>query len=53
MTDNARRTGPAVEAQFQFLLWLIPAVELFVRHAQQRQRVAASDRRRLESQAPD
>jgi hypothetical protein len=31
MMDNARRTGPAVEAQFQFLLWLIPAVERFPR----------------------
>jgi hypothetical protein len=27
MTDNARWTGPAVEAQFQFLMWLVPAVE--------------------------
>ncbi|MBM3506806.1 MAG: diversity-generating retroelement protein Avd [Alphaproteobacteria bacterium] len=27
--DNARRTGPALERTFQFLLWLIPAVERF------------------------
>jgi hypothetical protein len=27
MTDNARRTGPAVEAHFQFLMWVVPAVE--------------------------
>ena len=26
MTDNARKTGPAVEAHFQFLMWLVPAV---------------------------
>jgi hypothetical protein len=31
MTDNARRTGPAVEAHFQFLMWLVPAVEKFPR----------------------
>jgi Divergent InlB B-repeat domain len=27
MTDNARKTGAAVEAHFQFLMWLVPAVE--------------------------
>jgi hypothetical protein len=27
MTDDARRTGPAIEAHFQFLMWLVPAVE--------------------------
>ncbi len=27
--DNARRTGPALEAHYQFLLWLIPTVERF------------------------
>lgn len=31
MVDNARRTGPAVEAQFQFLMWLVPAIEKFPR----------------------
>jgi len=31
MSDNARRTGSAVEAHFQFLMWLIPAVEKFPR----------------------
>jgi hypothetical protein len=27
MVTAERRYGPAVEAHFQFLLWLIPAVE--------------------------
>jgi 23S rRNA-intervening sequence protein len=31
MTDNARKTGPAVEAHFQFLMWLVPAIEKFPR----------------------
>ena len=31
MTQNARRTGPAIEAHFQFLQWLVPAVEKFPR----------------------
>jgi hypothetical protein len=31
MTDNSRRTGPAVEAHFQFLMWLVLAVEKFPR----------------------
>jgi len=31
MADNARQTGPAVEAHFQFLLWLVPTVEKFPR----------------------
>jgi len=31
MADNARRTGPALEAHRQFLLWLVPAVEKFPR----------------------
>jgi hypothetical protein len=31
MTDNTRRTGPALEAMYQFVLWLIPAVEKFPR----------------------
>ena len=31
MTDNARKTGAAVEAHFQFLMWLVPAVEKFPR----------------------
>lgn len=30
-TDNARRTGPALEAHYRFLLWLIPAVDKFPR----------------------
>ncbi len=29
MADNARQTGAALEAHFQFLLWLIPTVETF------------------------
>ena len=31
MSDNARRTGPAVEAHYQFLTWLVPAIEKFPR----------------------
>ena len=31
MSDNARRTGAAVEAHFQFLMWLVPAVDKFPR----------------------
>ena len=31
MVDNARTTGPALEAHYRFLLWLIPAVERFPR----------------------
>ena len=31
MVDNSRKTGAAVEAHFQFLLWLIPAIEKFPR----------------------
>jgi hypothetical protein len=31
VTDNARKTGPAVEAHFQFLMWLVPTVEKFPR----------------------
>jgi len=31
MTDNARQTGPAAEAHFQFLMWLVPAIEKFPR----------------------
>jgi hypothetical protein len=27
MTDNARKTGAAVEAHFQFLMWLVPPIE--------------------------
>jgi hypothetical protein len=29
MADHSKRTGPAVEAHYQFLLWLIPAVNRF------------------------
>ncbi|HRE22354.1 MAG TPA: diversity-generating retroelement protein Avd [Rhabdaerophilum sp.] len=31
MSDNVRRTGPALEAHRQFLLWLVPTVEKFPR----------------------
>lgn len=27
MSDSARTTGPALEAHFQFLLWLAPTVD--------------------------
>ena len=29
--DNARQTGPALEAMYRLLLWLIPAVDKFPR----------------------
>ncbi|MCC6539965.1 MAG: diversity-generating retroelement protein Avd [Bryobacterales bacterium] len=29
--DGARRTGPALEAMYRFMLWLVPAVEKFPR----------------------
>ena len=29
--DRARETGPALEAHYRFLLWLVPAVERFPR----------------------
>ena len=29
MTDNAKRTGAAIEAHYQFLLWLGPTLEKF------------------------
>ena len=31
MTDNARRTGPALEAHYQLLAWLLPTIEKFPR----------------------
>ncbi|ADP72034.1 hypothetical protein Rvan_2826 [Rhodomicrobium vannielii ATCC 17100] len=31
MKENARRTGPALEAHQKFLLWLVPTVEKFPR----------------------
>ena len=31
MADDARRTGPAVEATYRFLLWLVPTIEKFPR----------------------
>ena len=30
--NNARRTGPALEAMYRFLLWLVPTVEKFPRN---------------------
>jgi hypothetical protein len=30
--DNARRTGPALEAMYQFLLWRVPAIDKFPRN---------------------
>ena len=29
--DHARETGPALEAHYRFILWLVPAVERFPR----------------------
>ena len=31
MTDHSKRTGPAIEAHYQFLLWLVPTVDRFPR----------------------
>jgi hypothetical protein len=31
MADNAKKTGTAVEAHFQFLMWLVPTVDKFPR----------------------
>jgi hypothetical protein len=31
MTDNARKSGAAIEAHFQFLMWLVPAIGEFPR----------------------
>jgi hypothetical protein len=31
MIKNSKRTGAAVEAHYQFLMWLVPAVEKFPR----------------------
>ncbi|MCI0598540.1 MAG: diversity-generating retroelement protein Avd [Beijerinckiaceae bacterium] len=31
MIDNSRRTGAAIEAHYQFLTWLAPAIEKFPR----------------------
>ena len=30
-TDSARATGPALEAMYRFLLWLVPTIEAFPR----------------------
>jgi four helix bundle protein len=30
-TDSSRRTGPALEAAYRFILWLVPTVEKFPR----------------------
>ena len=38
--DRARETGPALEAHYQFLLWLVPAVDGFPR----RQKFLLGDR---------
>jgi len=49
--DNARRTGPALEAMYQFLLWLVPAIDKFPRNQKfvlgDRIEAAALDRRHL------
>ena len=46
-TDGARRTGPALEAMYRFVLWLVPTVERFPRS----QRFLLGDR--LQSTALD
>ena len=40
MFDSSRRTGPALEAHFQFIQWLVPTVERFPR----RQKFLLGDR---------
>ena len=45
--DAAKRTGPALEAMYRFVLWLVPAVEKFPR----RQKFLLGDR--LQSTALD
>ena len=30
-SDSARETGPALEAMYQFIIWLVPTVEKFPR----------------------
>lgn len=52
MRDNARRTGPAIEAHYQFLNWLVPAIARFPRE----QRFLLGDRIQsiaLDCPAPD
>ena len=29
ITDNSKRTGAAIEAHYQFLVWLVPTIEKF------------------------
>jgi hypothetical protein len=41
MTDNARRTGPALEAMYRFTLWLIPTLEKFPRGKRRKPGAAA------------
>jgi len=31
LTDNARRTGTAIETHYRFLMWLVPTIEKFPR----------------------
>jgi hypothetical protein len=33
MNEHFKRTGPAVEAHYQFLLWLVPTVDRFPKSA--------------------
>lgn len=40
LNDHARETGPALEAHYRFILWLVPAVERFPR----RQKFLLGDR---------
>jgi hypothetical protein len=47
MTDNSRRTGPAIEAHYQFLAWLVPTIEKFQK-SQVYHRRPCPDRRPLD-----
>ena len=53
MADNAKTTGAAVEAHFQFLMWLIPTVEKFPRsHLARANGVDNPNHRTADGQAP-
>ena len=42
---SARRTGPALEAMYRFMLWLVPTVEKFPRSQKFLLAIAPSPRR--------
>jgi len=48
-TDHSRRTGPALEAMYQLLLWLIPTVSKFPRD----QKFLLGDRKQVNMSSPN